>query len=86
MVGDNHVALAHAFARLVEGALLEVWAIAGGALSVVGGQLAPLLVFDHFWPTVAVAIPAVAGQLIDHLLIQRQRAFIDFDAKAFVSK
>ncbi|MNP47039.1 hypothetical protein D3C76_1410760 [compost metagenome] len=38
MVGHDHVDLAHAFARLVEHALLEVRAVAARALAMVGGQ------------------------------------------------
>ena len=42
VVGDDDIYLAHAFARLVEGALAEVRAMAVGALAVVGGQARPV--------------------------------------------
>ncbi|MNG93870.1 hypothetical protein D3C79_528540 [compost metagenome] len=48
VVGDDHIDLAHAFAGLVEHALLEVRAMTAGALAMVGGQARPVLVFQGF--------------------------------------
>ena len=75
--------LGHALARLVEGALLEIRAVAVGALAVVGGQGAPDLVFQLLGPAVAVAVPAVAGELLDHLAVELLAVLIDVDAEAF---
>ena len=83
VVGDDHVDLGHALARLVEGALLEIRAVAVGALAVVGGQGAPDLVFQLLGPAVAVAVPAVAGELLDHLAVELLAVLVDVDAEAF---
>ncbi|MCY1513627.1 hypothetical protein D9M68_481360 [compost metagenome] len=86
VVGDDHVDLGHAFARLVEGALLEVRAMAVGALAVVGGQARPVGVLQGFRPAVAVAVPAVAGELLDHLGEQLLALLVDVDAKPLVGE
>ncbi|MNQ41395.1 hypothetical protein D3C85_550690 [compost metagenome] len=82
MVGDDHVDLAHAFTGLVEGALAEVRTMAPGALAVVGGQARPVLVFQGLGPAVPVAIPAVAGKLLDHAGEQLLAGFVDLDPEA----
>ncbi|MNO67271.1 hypothetical protein D3C76_580740 [compost metagenome] len=84
MVGDNHIDLAHAFPGLVERALLEVRAVAVGALAVVGGQARPVLIFQGLGPAVAVAVPFVTGKLLDHAGEQLLAGFIDLDLEAFL--
>ena len=83
VVGDDHIDLAHAFAGLVEGALAKVGAMAVGALAVIGGQARPVLILKGLGPTVAVAVPLIAGQLFDHAGKQLLAGFIDFDLEAF---
>ncbi len=83
VVGDDDVDLAHAFAGLVEGALAEVRAVAVGALAMVGGQAGPVGVFQGGGPTVAVAVPFIAGQLLDHAGEQLLAGFIHLDLEAF---
>lgn len=83
VVGDDHIDLAHAFAGLVEHALLEVRAVAACALAVVGGQPCPVLVFQGLGPAVTVTVPAVASELLDHAVEQLLAALVDFDAEAF---
>ena len=83
VVGDDDIHLAHAFARLVEGALAEVGAMAVGALAVVGGQARPVGVFQGGGPAVAVAVPFVAGQLLDHAGKQLLAGLIHLDLEAF---
>ena len=83
VVGDDHVDLAHALARLVEGALLEIRAMTVGALAVVGGQLRPANVLQLLRPAIAVAIPFIAGELLDHRGEQLLALLVDVDAKAF---
>ncbi len=81
VVGDDHVDLGHPFARLVEGALLEVRAMSVGALAVIGGELRPMRVVDRLRPAVAVAVPAVAGQAFDHLVEQLAAGLVDIDVE-----
>ena len=83
MVGDNHINLAHAFPRFVEGALLKVRAMPVGTLTVIGGQLRPARVFQFFRPAVTVPIPFVAGQFLDHRGEQFLALLIDIDLEAF---
>ncbi|KPZ10176.1 Uncharacterized protein ALO94_05549 [Pseudomonas syringae pv. spinaceae] len=83
VVGDDHVNLAHAFARFIESALLEVGAMTVGALAVIGGQPRPVLVGEFLWPTVAVTVPFVARQLLQHAGEQLLAGFIDLDLEAF---
>ena len=83
VVGDDHVDLAHAFARFIEGALAEVGAMTVGALAVVGGQARPIGVFQGGGPAVAVAVPFIPGQFFDHAGKQLLADFIDFDLEAF---
>ncbi len=83
VVGDDHVDLAHAFAGLVEGALAEVGAMAVGALAVVGGQARPVGIFQGGGPAVAVAVPFIAGELLDHAGEQLLADFINLDLEAF---
>ncbi|MCY1173450.1 hypothetical protein D9M73_136100 [compost metagenome] len=83
MVSDDHVDLAHAFAGLVEGALAEVRAMTVGALAVVGGQARPVGVFKRGGPTVAVAVPLIAGEFFDHAGEQLLAGLVDLDLEAF---
>lgn len=83
MVGDNNVDLAHALPGLVEGALAEVGAMTVGALAVIGGQACPVGVFQGIGPAVAVAVPFIARQFLDHAGKQLLTDLIDFDLEAF---
>jgi len=84
MVGDDHVYLAHAFPGLEEGALLEIRAMAVGALAMVGGKARPDRIFQRLGPAVTVTVPTVASQLLDHFGEQFEAGLIHVDGKAFV--
>ena len=86
MVGDDDVDLGHAFARLVESTLLEIRAMAIGALAVVGGDARPLDVLDGFRPAVAIAVPAIAGQALDHLAEQLVGRLVHIDLEAILGE
>lgn len=86
VVGDDHIDLGHPFARLVEGALLEVRAMSVGALAVIGGELRPMRVVDRLRPAVAVAVPAVAGQAFDHLVEQLAAGLVDVDVETVIGE
>ncbi|MCY1402785.1 hypothetical protein D9M71_179420 [compost metagenome] len=86
VVGDDHIHLGHAFPRPVEGALLEVRAMALGALAVVGGDPRPVLVLDGFGPGIAIAVPAVAGKAFDHLVEQLLALFVHIDTEALIGE
>ncbi|MNJ62908.1 hypothetical protein D3C77_587650 [compost metagenome] len=83
MVGDDDIDLAHAFTRLVEGALAKVRAMAAGTLTMVSGQARPVLVFQGLGPAVTVAVPTVAGELLDHAGEQLLARLVDLDLEAF---
>ncbi|RMV82932.1 hypothetical protein ALP03_05887 [Pseudomonas amygdali pv. tabaci] len=83
MVGDNHVNLAHAFARLIESALLKVRAMPVSALAVIGGQPRPVLIGEFLRPAVAITVPLIARQLLQHAGKQLLTGFIDLDLEAF---
>ncbi len=83
VVGDDHIDLAHAFAGLIEGALAEVRAMTVGALAVIGGQARPVGVFQGGGPAVAIAVPFIAGQFLDHAGKQLLTGLIDLDLEAF---
>ncbi len=82
MIGDDDVNLGHAFARLIECALLEVGAVAPGALTVISGQARPVGISQLFRPTVAITIPAVACELLDHASEELFAPLVHIDAKA----
>ncbi len=84
MVGDDDVDLTHAFAGFIEDTLLKIRAMPASTLAVVGGQARPVLVLEGFGPTVAVAIPAVAGKLLDHAVEQLLAALIHLDVETFL--
>ncbi|RMP53042.1 hypothetical protein ALQ20_05432 [Pseudomonas syringae pv. atrofaciens] len=83
MVGDDHIDLAHTFTRLIEGALLKVGAVPVGALAVIGGQTRPVLIGEFLRPAVAIAVPLVARQLLQHAGEKLLTGLIDFDLEAF---
>ena len=83
VVGDDHIDLGHALARLVERALLKVRAMPAGALTVIRGELRPVRIAHLLRPAVAVAIPAITRQLLDHAGEELLAALVDLDAEAF---
>ncbi|MNQ40445.1 hypothetical protein D3C85_540970 [compost metagenome] len=57
-----------------------------GALAVVGGDAGPVLVLDRLGPGVAVAVPAVAGKALDHLVEQLLALLVDIDPEALIGE
>ncbi len=52
----------------------------------VGGDARPLHVFDGFRPTVAVTVPAIAGQALDHLAEQFVGRLVHIDLEAVLGE
>jgi hypothetical protein len=84
VVGDDDVDLSHAFARFIESALLKIRTMSVGALAVIGGQTRPVLIRQLLGPTVAVAVPFVAGKLLDHVSEELLTGLVDLDLEAFL--
>src|SRR5690606_32801921 len=76
--------LGHAFACLVEGALLEVGAMAAGALTVIGRQPRPVAIVQLLGPAVAITIPTVTGELLDHAAVELLAALVHIDMEALI--
>ncbi len=57
-----------------------------GALAVVGGDARPLDVLDGLRPAVAIAVPAIAGQALDHLAEQFVGCLVNIDLEAILGE
>ena len=86
VIGDDDIDLLHALAGLVEHALLKVAAAAVAALDMVGGQPRPVLILQRLGPGVALTVPFVATERLDHASVEFESGLIHVNAEAVIGK